>query len=85
MAAAADAAVMAGPLGWTVVRPGRLTDDAGTGRVRIDLDAFRGEVTRDDVAAVLDAVLHGERAVGRVLYVNGGGDEVGAALDAALR
>lgn len=78
--AAADAAVAAGPLAWTIVRPGRLTDEAGTGRVRLDLDPFRGEIPRDDVAAVLDAVLHGERAVGRTLYLNGGDDEVGAAL-----
>lgn len=83
--AEADAALMAGALGWTVVRPGRLTDEAGTGTVRIDLDPHRGEVTRDDVAAVLDAVLHGTRAVGRVLYVNGGEDPVDAALDSALR
>lgn len=83
--AAADAAVAAGPLAWTIVRPGRLTDEPGTGRVRLDLDPFRGEIPRDDVAAVLDAMLHGERAVGRTLYLAGGEAEVGAALDAALR
>ncbi|WP_354699437.1 putative sugar epimerase YhfK [Paraconexibacter sp. AEG42_29] len=83
--AAADAAVMASALAWTVLRPGLLTDDAGTGSVRLDLDPYRGEVTRDDVAAVLDAVLHGQRAVGRVLYVNGGEHPVETALDDALR
>ena len=83
--AAADTAVAAGPLAWTIVRPGRLTDDPGTGRVRLDLDPFRGEIARDDVAAALDVVLHGERAVGRTLYLGGGDAEVGAALDAALR
>ena len=76
---------MKSALAWTIVRPGRLTDDPATGTVRIDRDPFRGEVTRDDVAAVLDVVLHGQRAVGRVLYVNGGEDPVDAALDAALR
>ena len=37
------------------MRPGRLTDDPGTGRVRIQTEPFRGEVPRDDVAAVLAA------------------------------
>ena len=36
-----------------VVRPGGLTDDPGTGRVRLDRTTERGQVTRDDVAAVL--------------------------------
>jgi uncharacterized protein YbjT (DUF2867 family) len=83
--AAADAALMASPLAWTVLRPGRLTDDPGTGRVRLDREPHRAEVSRDDVAAVLDAVLHGERAIYRVLYVNAGDLEIPAALDAALR
>lgn len=83
--AAADTALMAGALAWTVVRPGLLTDDPGTGRVRLDLEPHRAEVTRDDVAAVLDAVVRSERAVGRVLYLNGGEQPVGEALDMALR
>lgn len=82
--AAADAMVMASALAWTIVRPGRLTDDDGTDAVQIQADPFRGEVTRDDVAAVLDAVLHGQRAVGHVLYVNGGDASVAKALDAAV-
>lgn len=55
--AQADAAVMADRRAWTILRPGRLTDDPGTGRVRIDADPFRSEVPRDDVADVLAAVL----------------------------
>jgi uncharacterized protein YbjT (DUF2867 family) len=83
--AAADAVLMSSALAWTVVRPGPLTNDPGTGRVRLDAEPFRADVTRDDVAAVLDAVLHGERAVGRVLYLGGGEQPVGEALDGALR
>jgi uncharacterized protein YbjT (DUF2867 family) len=81
--AAADAAVAESDLDWTIVRPGRLTDDPGTGRVRIQADPFRGEVPRDDVAAVLAAVLHEPRAAGHTLYVNGGDDPVDEALAAA--
>ncbi len=79
--AAADAAVKASERDWTIVRPGRLTDEPGTGRVRIDTDPFRGDVAREDVAAVLDAVLHDSRARHRTLYVNGGEQPVEQALE----
>ncbi len=72
--AQADAAVKASERDWTIIRPGRLTDEPGTGRVRIDTTPFRGDVPRDDVAEVLAAVLHEPRANHRVLYVNGGED-----------
>ncbi len=82
--AEADEAVRASELEWTVVRPGGLTDDSGTGRVRVETTPFRGMVTRDDVAAVLARVLQDRRAVHRVLYVNGGEQPLDTALDAAL-
>src|SRR3954451_11088915 len=49
----ADDALMASGLDWTIARPGRLTDAPGIGTV----DAARalgrrGEITRDDTAAV---------------------------------
>ena len=40
-------------LDTTIVRPGRLTDDPGTGRVTLAHGIEPGEVPRDDVAAVL--------------------------------
>ena len=83
--AEADAAVSASDRDWTIVRPGRLTDDPGTGRVRIDTDPFRGEVPREDVAEVLDAVLHDPRASHRIFYVNGGDDPVEQALEKAFQ
>jgi uncharacterized protein YbjT (DUF2867 family) len=82
--AAADAAVAASDRQWTIVRPGRLTDESGTGRVRVQAEPFRGEVPRDDVAAVLAAVLAEPRAAGATLYVNGGDDPIRQALEAAL-
>ena len=44
-------------LDTTIVRPGRLTDDPGTGRVTLAHGVDRGDVPRDDVAAVLLALL----------------------------
>ena len=51
----ADAALAESGLEYTIVRPGRLTDDPGTGRVRTDTG--NGSIPREDVAAVLAAVL----------------------------
>ena len=41
----------------TIVRPGLLTNDPGTGRVTIADDTGHGSIAREDVAAVLLAVL----------------------------
>ena len=82
--AEADAAVMASGREWVIVRPGRLTDDPGSGTARIETTPFRGEVSRDDVAAVLAAVIADPRAPGRILYVNGGDLPIGQGLAAAL-
>ena len=56
--AAADAAVRARTaLSPTIVRPGALTDEPGTGRVRVAASTGRGSIPRADVAAVLVALL----------------------------
>jgi uncharacterized protein YbjT (DUF2867 family) len=62
--AEADAALAASDLDWTIVRPGRLTEDPGTGLVDVapSLGSLR-EITRDDVAAVLAACLDEPRTV----------------------
>jgi nucleoside-diphosphate-sugar epimerase len=82
--AAADEAVRASDRKWTIVRPGRLTDGPGNGLVRIDAASFRGQVPRDDVAAVIARLLPDPRAARRVLYVNGGDQPLEAALETAL-
>jgi uncharacterized protein YbjT (DUF2867 family) len=82
--AEADAAVEASNRDWTIVRPGPLVDEPGSGKVRIDLAPFRGQVARDDIAAVLDALLAKPRATGLVLYVSGGDTPIEHALDEAL-
>jgi uncharacterized protein YbjT (DUF2867 family) len=74
----ADAELQASGLDYTIVRPGHLTDDPGTGRVGID--AGRGDVTRDDVAAVLAAVLHEPGTIGRTFELSGGDTPIDEAL-----
>ena len=80
--AEADAALQASDRDWTIVRPGGLTDDPGTGRVRIDTEPFRGRIPRDDVASVLDALLAEPLAIRRVLYLNAGEVPIEQALAA---
>jgi uncharacterized protein YbjT (DUF2867 family) len=80
----ADAAVQSSDREWTILRPGALTDDPGTGRVRVDPTPGQGSVPRDDVALVLARLLHDERAAHRVLYVNGGDQPLDQALATVL-
>jgi uncharacterized protein YbjT (DUF2867 family) len=60
----ADAALRDSGLDWTILRPGRLTDDPGTGRIALGPDLARGDVPRADVAEVVAAVLDDRATVG---------------------
>ena len=53
-------------LDWVIVRPGRLHDEPGDGSVTAGLAIEYGDVSRDDVAAFIDAVLH-RTALSRVI------------------
>ena len=53
----ADAELRRRDLDWTVVRPGGLTNDPPTGRVRVASETGPGTVPRADVAAVLVELL----------------------------
>jgi uncharacterized protein YbjT (DUF2867 family) len=68
----ADEKLRASGLDYTIVRPGSLTDDPGTGRVKAGDSVGRGEIPRDDVAAVLAAVLREPATAGRTLEVVSG-------------
>jgi uncharacterized protein YbjT (DUF2867 family) len=61
----ADEALRASGLDYTVVRPGGLTEDPGTGLVRIAEHTGRGQIPRADVAAVLVACLDEPGTVGK--------------------
>jgi uncharacterized protein YbjT (DUF2867 family) len=78
---AADEDLMARDLRWTVVRPGRLTDDPPTGRVQVGT-LTRGAVPRADVAAVIAEVLRTDGTVGTAFDLLAGQEEIEAALAA---
>lgn len=80
--AAADHDLADSDLAWTIIRPGRLTDEPPTGRVEAGRHVPGGEVPRADVAAVLAAVLGDDDTAGRVIEVVGGERPIEAALSA---
>lgn len=63
--AEADAALRESGLDCTIIRPGRLTDDPGTGRISLAPRLKGADVPRDDVAALLAACLTDPRTIGR--------------------
>jgi uncharacterized protein YbjT (DUF2867 family) len=69
-------------LKWTIVRPGQLTDDAGSGLVRLDLVEERGPVPRADVAAVLAELLRTGAGERQLLNLISGGVPVKEAVAA---
>jgi uncharacterized protein YbjT (DUF2867 family) len=81
--AEADAALAASDLDWTIVRPGMLTDDPGTGLIAAAASlGRRGSIPRDDVAAVLVACLDEPRTVRATFDVLSGDTPIGEALAA---
>ena len=76
---AADDDLRSRDLDWTVVRPGRLTDDDPTGLVAAG-DLEYGEIPRADVAAALVACLDEPATVRRSFDLVGGESSVAAAL-----
>ena len=69
----------------TIVRPGLLTDDPGTGRVTIADDTGRGSIPREDVAAVLLAVLDTPGTGGQTFEVISGDTPINEAVTTSTR
>ena len=76
----ADAELAASGLDHTIVRPGSLTDDPGTGRVTAGEHVDRGEIPRDDVAAVLAACLGATSTIGVTFELVGGDTPIDEAV-----
>ena len=80
----ADAALRDSHLDWTILRPGRLTDEPGTARVALGQDVTRGDIPRADVAATVAAVLDDGTSVGRQWVLVGGTTPIPEAIRDAL-
>jgi len=72
---AADEVLMRSKLAWTVLRPGRLTDDDEGGRVRLSAEEAWPAIPRADVAEAIRQVLPADGWMRRMSTLFGGGDE----------
>jgi len=64
----ADDRLRGGRVPFTILRPGRLSDESpGSGRVRTRLDGGGFSISRDNVAACIEAALASPTALGRVV------------------
>ncbi len=78
--AEADEALRRSGLDYTIVRPGRLTNDPGRGRVSLAARLPRGEIPRADVAVVLAHVLETPATIGRQFDLTSGEQPIAEAL-----
>ena len=79
--AEADRRLQESGLDYTIVRPGLLTNEQGTGLVEAGPEVHRAEIPRDDVAAVLAEVLMAENTIGKAFNLVSGD----TAVDQAVR
>lgn len=79
--ARADEALRASGLDYTIVRPGSLTNEPGTGRVdAAESLGRRGEIPREDVAHAIVAALETQNTVGKTFELLSGNDAIEEAL-----
>lgn len=69
----ADVALAESDLDWVILRPGTLTDEPGSGRVRTGLAIPYGDISREDVAATLAEII-AQPNVSRVIIELTSGD-----------
>jgi uncharacterized protein YbjT (DUF2867 family) len=67
-------------LDWTILRPGRLTDEPATGEIHLAESVDYGEIPRDEVAAVIVAILDEERSFRRTFELVSGNTPIEEAV-----
>jgi len=78
--AEADEVLRRSELDYTIVRPGRLTNEPGCGRVSLAPQLPRAEIPRADVAVVLAHVLETPSTIGRQFDVTSGDQPIAEAV-----
>lgn len=68
----ADAALRNSGLDWTILRPGGLTADEGTGEITLGTSVEKGNIPRADVAATVIAVLAHPTSIGKTWEIVSG-------------
>ncbi|QQZ10393.1 SDR family oxidoreductase [Heyndrickxia vini] len=59
-------------LDYTIIRPGGLTNEPGTGKVKVAVDLGYGKIPREDVAAAIVASLENSQTIGKSFDMIGG-------------
>ncbi|RAL22574.1 SDR family oxidoreductase [Thermoflavimicrobium daqui] len=67
-------------LDYTIIRPGRLTNDPRTGKIKVAVDLERGQIPREDVASVIVASLENNHTIGKAFDMVGGETPIEDAL-----
>ncbi|RCW63743.1 SDR family oxidoreductase [Saliterribacillus persicus] len=76
----ADEFLMASSLNYTILRPGGLTNDAGTGKVELGKNVERGSIPREDVAETAMLALDNESTYRKDFDLISGDSEINVAL-----
>lgn len=76
----ADRALFASDLNYTIIRPGGLKNEPGTGKVAVGTDLKPGSIAREDVACVIAASLQEEKTYRMAFDLVAGDDSVPDAL-----
>ncbi len=82
--AEADEALCNSGLDYTIIKPGRLTDEPGTGNVALAPDLPRGEIPRQDVARVIAEILEKPETAGHTFDLVSGDTSIRDAINRAL-
>jgi nucleoside-diphosphate-sugar epimerase len=67
-------------LDWTIVHPGRLTNDEGTGKIKVGMGQEINEISREDVANAIVAALENDSTVHKEFEVLSGDEAISDAV-----
>ncbi len=68
----ADVSLVRSELDWVIVRPSALTDESGVGSISLGPAEIHETISRDDLAATIDALIHSPSVRRRILEVTAG-------------
>lgn len=67
-------------LDWTIIHPGTLTDEEGTGKIKVGMGNRHGEVPRQDVAQTILASLENDSTIHKEFEVLSGNEPINDAV-----
>ena len=76
----ADRELIRSGLDYTIVRPGLLTNNASTGKIKIGPNITEGEIPREDVAKVVISVLDKANTIGKAFDLVSGDSHIDIAM-----